>query len=183
MKLLFEFLPILLFFIAFKAFDIFIATGVAMTVSVTQIAWLLFKKKRVEPMQWISLVIILLFGTLTIIFHNEQFIKLKPTVLYWSFGLVLIIGRVFFKINFIHKLMGEQIKLRRESEDKVWDKLNVVWILFLITLGCINLFVAYNFSSDTWNNFKLSTFGILLMFVILQGVWISRHIEDEDIPE
>ena len=183
MKLLFEFLPVLLFFIAFKAYDIFIATGLAMAVSLGQISWLLYRKKQVEPMQWISFIIILLFGSLTIVFHNEQFIKLKPTVLYWTFALILILGKYIFKMNFIRKLMGNQIQLKRESENKVWGDLNIAWISFLVILGALNLYVASNYSSEIWNNFKLSTFGILIIFVIVQGIWISKHIDPETIEQ
>ncbi len=183
MKLLFEFLPVLIFFIAFKAYDIFIATGVAMAVSLMQISWLIYRKKHVEPMQWISFVIILLFGSLTILFHNEQFIKLKPTVLYWAFALILIFGKFILKVNFIQKLMGNQIQLKRESENFVWGYLNAAWILFLVILGALNLYVAYTYKSEIWNNFKLSTFGILTIFVIGQGIWISKHIDPETIEQ
>lgn len=179
MKLLFEFLPVVLFFIVFKVYDIFTATAVAMAVSLAQISWLLLKKKRIEPMQWISFVIILMFGALTIIFHNEQFIKLKPTVLYWAFALILIVGKIIFKVNFIHKIMDDQIRLKSESEDKVWENLNAVWISFLAILGGLNLYVANNYSSDIWNNFKLSTFAIFFLFVIGQGIWLAKHMDTE----
>lgn len=180
MKLLFEFLPIVLFFIAFKAFDIFIATTVAMAASILQITWLIYKKRRVEPMQWLSLALILVFGGLTIFLHDEQFIKIKPTILYWSFALILILGKLVLNKNLIQKVMGEQIKVRKSSEAKIWNILNIVWILFFACLGSLNLFVANNYSSDIWNSFKLSTFGILIVFVIFQGIWLTKYLESDD---
>jgi intracellular septation protein len=180
MKLLFEFLPIVLFFIAFRVFDIFTATVIAMATSVLQITWLIYRKKRVETMQWISLGLILIFGGLTVLLHNEQFIKIKPTILYWSFALILVVGKLLLKKNLIEKIMGEQIKLKETSEVRVWNLLNLAWILFFTFLGGLNLYVAQSYSSDIWNTFKLSTFGILIIFVIIQGVWLTKHIQTEE---
>lgn len=180
MKLLFEFLPIVIFFIAFRVFDIFIATAIAMSVSVLQITWLIFRKKRVETMQWISLALILVFGGLTVFLHNEQFIKIKPTILYWMFAIILLAGKVFIKKNLIQKVMGEQVKIKKTSESQIWNILNLAWIIFFTTLGGLNLYVANNYSSDIWNTFKLSTFGILFIFVIGQGIWLTKHMDVEE---
>jgi intracellular septation protein len=170
MKLLIDFFPVLLFFAAFKLKGIFVATMVAMAASAAQIGWMYFKHRKVEPLMWLSLAIITVFGGATLLLHDETFIKWKPTVLYWLFGLALMAGQLFFGKNAMNGVMGKQITL----PEKAWKKLNLSWGGFFMLLGGINLYVAYSFSTNTWVNFKLfGIMGLILSFSIAQGVMIT----------
>ena len=174
MKLLIDFFPIALFFIAFKFAGIYVATGVAMLATLVQIAWLYFKYGKVEPMQWISLGIITLFGGATLLTQNDTFIKWKPTILFWLMGCLLIGGQLLMKKNFIKSLMSAQLSL----PDEIWQKLLWSWAVFFAVKGGLNLWVAYQFDTDTWVNYKLiGSMGLMLLFVLGQGVYLSKHIQ------
>ena len=177
MKFLFDFFPILLFFIAYKFGGIYVATGVAIAASFVQIGWVMARGKKVEPMMWISLAIIVFFGGATLLLHNETFIKWKPTVLYWLFAVILLGGAWLFKKNFIRVMMEKQVSL----PDSVWNNLNLSWAAFFVIMGVANLYVAYNFSTDDWVNFKLfGTTGMMLVFVVIQSFMLSKHIQDKE---
>jgi intracellular septation protein len=174
-KFLFDFFPVILFFIAFKFADIFVATAVAIAANIAQIGWSLARRHKVGKMQWASLVIIVLFGGATLILRDETFIKWKPTVLYWLAG-VLFLGALAFKTNFVKAVMGEGVVL----PEPVWTKLAVAWGVFFLFKGALNLWVAYNFPTDVWVNFKLfGGMGLMLAFVIAQAVWLAKYIQDE----
>ena len=174
MKILMDFFPIALFFIAFKLAGIYVATGVAMAATLLQIGWLYFRHGKVEPMQWVSLGIITLFGGATLLTHDETFIKWKPTILYWLMGAVLLAGQLIFKRNFLMKIMSAQLSL----PDPVWLKLLFAWSGFFIAMGLVNLWVAFNFDTDTWVSYKLfGGMGLMLVFVLAQAVYLGRHIQ------
>ncbi|MBT8529771.1 septation protein A [Polynucleobacter paneuropaeus] len=178
MKFLFDLFPIILFFIAFKVADIYTATIVAMVATIGQILWVYYRHRKIDAMQWVSLVLIVVFGSLTIFLHDKTFIQLKPTALYWLFSGTLLISAHFFQKNWIQVLMGKQIALKPHSEKTAWQKLNEAWALFFFFMGALNLYVAFEYSEDTWVNFKLfGSTGLLIVFVILQGVWLSKHME------
>lgn len=175
MKFLFDLFPVILFFIAFKAAGIYVATAVAIVTTIAQIAWVWFRHRRVEPMLWVSLVIVGVFGGMTLVLHDETFIKWKPTLLYWAFAIALF-GARFFGKNLIEKLLSQQMQL----PEHVWSKLNLSWIAFFLAMGCANLFVAFNFSTDDWVNFKLfGGMGLMLVFVVVQGLFLSKYIEEK----
>ncbi|GAB2484229.1 MAG: septation protein A [Comamonas sp.] len=177
MKLLIEFFPILLFFAAFKLWGIFVATAVAIAATVVQIAYLRYKHGKVEPMQWISLGVIVLFGGATLISHNDTFIKWKPTVLYWVMAVVLLGGQWLFKKNLMQKLMGAQMQLPAP----VWNTVNYSWAVFFAAMGVLNLWVAFNFDLDTWATFKMfGGLGLMVAFVIVQAIYLSRYLKDSD---
>ncbi|MEZ5661448.1 MAG: septation protein A [Burkholderiaceae bacterium] len=177
MKLLFDFLPILLFFVAFKAFDIYIATATAVLASIAQIVWLRIRGRPIEPLQWISLAIIVVFGGLTLILRDETFIKWKPTVLYLVFAGTLIGGRLLAGRNLMQALMGGQIELPAAR----WEQLNWAWAGFFACMAVANLAVAYGFSTETWVQFKVfGTLGLTLLFVLAQGFWITRGVETQE---
>jgi intracellular septation protein len=179
MKLLLDFFPIILFFIAFKVWGIYVATGVAIVATMAQIGWLRYKTGKVEPMQWVSLGVIVLFGGATIIAHNETFIKWKPTVLYWLMGGALVAGQLIFRKNLLKSLMGGQMQL----PDAAWQVMNWSWTGFFAVMGVINLWVAYNFDTDTWVNFKLfGGIGLMLVFVVGQALYLGRYLKTETNP-
>jgi len=178
MKFLFDLFPVILFFVAFKFGDIFLATGVAIAATFGQIAWVWFKHRKVDTMLWVSLVIVTFFGSMTLIFHDETFIKWKPTVLYWAFAAGLLIGRLYFKKNLIRTLLAEQMKL----PEPVWEQLNWSWVGFFMFMGFANLAVAFafNLSTDVWVNFKLfGGMGLMFVFVIIQGLILAKYTEEE----
>jgi intracellular septation protein len=177
MKLFLDFFPIALFFIAFKLAGIYVATGVAMAATLLQIAWLYFRHGKVEPMQWVSLGIITVFGGATLLTHDETFIKWKPTILYWLMGGALLLGQLFFKRNFLKNIMSAQLNL----PDGIWRNLLLAWVAFFIAMGLVNLWVAFNFDTDTWVNYKLfGGMGLMLVFVVAQAVYLGKHIQPED---
>lgn len=174
MKLLIDFFPIALFFAAFKLWGIYPATAVAIAATIVQIAYLRAKHGRVETMQWLSLGVIVLFGGATLLAQSETFIKWKPTVLYWLMGGALIVGRLLGK-NFIRTLMQAQVELPAP----VWSQLLWGWSGFFITMGALNLWVAYHYDTDTWVNFKLfGGLGLMLVFIVAQAIYLARHIKE-----
>jgi intracellular septation protein len=176
MKLLFDIFPVVLFFVAFKLYDIFVATAVAIVASFVQIGWVWFKHRKVDNMMWVSLAVITVFGGATLLFKDDTFIKWKPTVLYWLFGGVLAGAALGFKKNLVRSIMGQQVSL----PDPVWQKLLASWIGFFIVMGFINLYVAYNFSLDAWVNFKMfGGIGLMLLFVVAQALFLAKHVQDQ----
>ena len=178
MKFLFDLFPVILFFAAFKLGDIFIATGVAIAATFAQIGWVWFRHRKVDKMLWVSLVIITVFGGMTLFLHDETFIKWKPTVLYWAFAIALAGGALFLKKNFIRTMLGEQLEL----PEHIWTRLNWSWVGFFVFMGFANLAVAFafNLSTDVWVNFKLfGGTGLMFVFVLIQGLLLSKYIEED----
>ncbi len=179
MKLLFDFLPLILFLVAYRKFDIYVATGTAIAASVAQIAYLLVRRRRIEPVVWVSLTVIVIFGGATILLHDETFIKWKPTVLYWVGGAVIAGGELLGR-SALRGLLGSQLTLPAP----VWRRLAWVWAAFLALLGATNLAVAYTFSTDVWVNFKVfGLLGLMLVFVIGQSFYLARYLEPEGPPD
>jgi intracellular septation protein len=177
MKFLFDLFPIILFFVAYKFAGIFAATAVAIAATVAQIGWVWFKHRKVDTMLWVSFVIVTVFGGATLFFQNPTFIKWKPTMLYWFFAGSLIFAPLVLKKNLIRNLLEAQMKL----PEALWGKVNLAWAGFFAAMGVINLLVAYNFSEDTWVNFKLfGGMGLMLVFVLAQGMLLSRYIIEEE---
>jgi intracellular septation protein len=176
MKFLFDIFPVVLFFAAYKIADIFVATAVAIAATFVQIAWVWVRTRKVEPMLWVSLAIIVVFGGATLLLRDETFIKWKPTVLYWLFGAALAIADHGFGRNLIRAMMGSQIVL----PDRVWTRLNQSWVAFFAVMGVINLYVAYNFATDTWVDFKLfGGTGLMLLFILGQAAMLAKYVEDK----
>jgi len=177
MKFLFDLFPIILFFIAFKVQGIYVATAVAIAASFGQIGWLWLRGRKIDAMLWVSLAIIVVFGSATLLLHDETFIKWKPTVLYWLFAVVLGASELLFHKNLIRKMLGEQIQL----PEPAWRKLNFSWVGFFACMGVLNLYVAFNFPTDTWVNFKLfGGMGLMLAFVIGQSLFLAKYVEQKE---
>jgi len=175
MKFLFDIFPVVLFFIAFKIYDIYVATAVAIAATFVQIAWTWFRHRKVDNLLWVSLAVIVVFGGATLLLQDETFIKWKPTVLYWLFATVLTVAAAAFRKNLIRVMMETQVTL----PEIVWGRLLASWIAFFALMGALNLLVAYNFSTDAWVNFKLfGGIGLMLAFILLQALMLARYIED-----
>jgi intracellular septation protein len=199
MKLLFDLFPIALFFLAYQFGEshpdqatmllnaigvglggaakpgVFLATAVAILATCIQIAWSWLRHRKVDGMLWLSFGLITVFGGATLMLHNENIIKWKPTVLYWLFALALGLGPVLFERNFIRMMMEKQITL----PDPIWVRLNLGWAAFFTFLGATNLVVAFSYSTETWVDFKMfGTLGLMLVFILLQGLYLSKHIKE-----
>jgi intracellular septation protein len=175
MKFLFDLFPVILFFAAFQLWDIYVATAVAIAASFAQIGWLALRRRKIEPMLWASLAIIVVFGGLTLALRDKTFIQWKPTVLYWLFAAVLAGGALSGR-NLIRAMMSQQMRL----PDPVWARLNWSWVGFFAFMGAANLYVAYNFSESAWVSFKLfGGMGLMLAFVLAQALLLSRYVEEK----
>ncbi len=201
MKLLFDLFPVLLFFVTFKYSEknpelaagwvasllgsatvdvkqapILLATVVVIAATVAQILWVRLRHGKVDKMLWVSLALVSVFGSLTLIFQNEAFIKWKPTILYWVFAGSMGFSALVLKKNAIKAMLGEQLSL----PETVWTRLGIAWIAFFLGMGLLNLFVAFNFPTDTWVNFKLfGGMGLLFVFIFGQGLLLSKYVQEE----
>ena len=205
MKILFDFLPIILFFGMFKYAEgnpewaartatewlgfmvsggvvgaveapVLLATVVVILATLAQIVWLVARGRKIDTMLWVSLGLVTVLGGATIYFHSESFIKWKPTVLYWVMGGALLVGQLVFKKNGIRSLMGAQMTL----PDDIWRTVNFSWVGFFVVMGVLNLWVAYSFPTATWVNFKLfGGLGLMLAFVLAQAVFLNKHMQTE----
>ena len=174
MKFISDFFPILLFFIAYKLEGIYVATLVAIAASFVQVALFWLKYKKVEKSHLSTLIIITIFGGLKLYLQDENFIKWKPTIVNWFFGLVCFASQFIGKRPIIQRMMDANISL----PDNIWLKLNTAWAVFFVFQGIANLFVMYNFGTDTWVNFKLfGMLGLTLVFALVQGFYLMKYIE------
>ena len=173
MKLFFDFLPVLLFFIAYKLFDIYVATGVIIVATLIQVAISWLRERKVATMQLATLALIVVFGGMTLYLQDERFIKLKPTVINWLFGGAFLGTHLWGQKTAIERMMGASLSLPQ----LVWRRLNLGWVLFFFTLGGVNLYVMSHYDRDTWVNFKLfGMLGLTVVFVILQALYLSRYM-------
>ncbi len=209
MKMLFDLFPVILFFIAFKVSEgrkeataellnglfggvglagafapdqapILLATVVVILATCGQIAWVWLRHGKVDNMLWVSLALVVVLGGMTLVLRDEGFIKWKPTILYWVFALTLLVSATLFGKNLIRSMLAAQI----EVPDAVWTKLNLVWAAFFVFMGAANLYIARSFPTDIWVNFKLfGGMGLMLVFMIAQGFWLSRHMPETPADE
>jgi intracellular septation protein len=205
MKLLLDFLPIALFFGMFKYAEgqpdwaaatatewlgfmvaggvvgpseapVLLATVVVILATLAQIGIMLARGHKIDTMLWVSLALVTLLGGATIYFHSEAFIKWKPTLLYWAMGGALLVGQFFGK-NGIRALMGKQMNL----PDAIWARLNLAWVGFFTSMGFLNIWVAYTFSTSVWVNFKLfGGMGLMLAFVLLQVMVLGKYMQEAE---
>lgn len=179
MTILFEIIPVLLFFIAFKCYDIYVATKVAIVTSAVQVVFSRLYFKKWDNKQLITLGIFVVFGGMTLYYHNPIFVKWKPTVAFWLFALVIACGHFFLRKNIVHYLMAHIIEEKAKVPEFVWSKLNVAWFVFFSVLGSVNLYVAYYYDSNVWVNFKL--YGVtsaLMLFGVVQTLYLFRYLPE-----
>lgn len=202
MKMLLDFLPIILFFATFKYAEsnkdwaaafasdhlgfivsggvvgvaeapVLLSTVVVIVATLLQIVYLKARGHKIDTMLWVSLALVTVLGGATIYFHNENFIKWKPTGLYWVMGAAFLFSQLIFRKNLLQSLMGSQLQL----PTPVWNKLNIAWVVFFAVMGALNLYVAFNYSTDAWVNFKLfGGMGLMVVFTVAQGLYISKHV-------
>jgi len=207
MKFLFDLFPVILFFASFKISEgnpqaaadliipilgaigldaavslkqapILLATVVVILATAMQIGWVWLRHGKVDKMLWVSLVLVVFFGSLTLIFHDETFIKWKPTVLYWVFACTLLFSATLLKKNLIRSMLEVQVQL----PDPLWQKLNLAWVIFFVVMGVLNLLIAFAFDLPTavWVNFKLfGGMGLMLAFIVAQGIFLAKYIEEK----
>jgi intracellular septation protein len=175
MKFLYDFFPILLFFVAYKMFDIYVATGVAIAAAALQTLVFWLKHRRFEKMHLLTFGLLAVFGGLTIFLRDPTFIKWKPSVINWLFAVAFLGSHWIGDKPLVERMMGHAM----HAERAVWLRLSWMWIVFFIGIGALNLFVAYNYSEATWVNFKLfGMLGITFAFVIGQALYLSRYVAD-----
>jgi len=184
MKFLYDLFPLLLFFAAFKLYDIYAATAVAIVASFVQVGYFWLKHRRFETMHLVTLGVIVVFGGLTLALHNDIFIKWKPTLVYWILAALVLASQWFGRITLIERTMSAQIALPAA----VWRRLNLSWGLFFAALGAANLYVAFYYGHDLdeetrrniWVNFKVfGLFGLTLVFALGQAVFMAKHVQDK----
>ena len=176
MKLLIDFFPILLFVGAYKLYDIYVGTAVLMAATVLQMGLIYSIDRRLQMVQKITLVLVLVFGALTLALHDDRFIKWKPTVLYAAMAIGLAVALWLLKKNFLKLMLGSQLEL----PDAVWQRLNRVWIGYCVFMASINGYVAAYYSTEDWVNFKLfGGIGLMLLFALAQGLLLSKYIAEE----
>lgn len=189
MKQFADFIPIVLFFVVFKLYDdvqqgVMAATAVLVVATLVQLAWSYYRHRRVEKLPLLAALLAVLFGGITLLLQDEIYIKWKPTVVNWLFGLVFLGSQFIGSKPLVRRMMESQIQV----PDFVWTRLNMAWSLFFIGMGFLNLYVVYYFDTDTWVNFKFyGLIGLTIIFVFAQGFYLVRYIQDEEprkeIPE
>jgi len=184
MKFLYDLFPLLLFFAAFKFYDIYAATAVAIAASFAQVGYFWFRHHRVETMHVVTLAVIAVFGGLTLLLHDDTFIKWKPTLVYWILGALVLASQWFGRKTIVERMMSAQIALPAQ----VWKRLNLSWGIFFAALGALNIYVAFYYGLDLdaetrqgiWVNFKVfGLLGITLLFVVVQAVFMAKHMQDK----
>ncbi|GIX21627.1 MAG: putative intracellular septation protein A [Gammaproteobacteria bacterium] len=175
MKLLYDFLPILLFFLAYKVWDLYAATAVAIGVALVQnlVYWL--RHRRFDNMQLVALVLLVVLGGATLLLRDNTFIMWKPTAVNLLFAAVFAATGLFGDKPLVQRLLEGQLQL----EAALWRRLNWSWVGFFLFCAAANLFVAYRYSEAVWVNFKLfGLLGLTLLFLFAQGLWLARHLDD-----
>jgi intracellular septation protein len=176
MKTLLDFLPILLFFGAYKWADIYVATAVLMAATTVQMAIIYAIDRRLQPMHKATLVLILVFGALTLSLHDDRFIKWKPTVLYAAMAIGLAISLWGLRKNFLKTVLGAQLDL----PELVWTRLNIIWVLYAAFMAVLNGYVVVYYSTEAWVSFKVWGYVFPLAFIIGQGLYIAPHLKADD---
>ena len=179
MQFLFDLLPVIAFFVAYKLAGIYVATGVLIVGVLLQtlVSWI--RHRKVSGMLLTSAVLVLIFGGLTLLIHDATFIKWKPSIVSWLFAAAFLVSQYTKGPSIIRRMLGENATL----DDASWMTLNFMWVGFFVFEGALNLYVAYRFDEATWVNFKLfGLMGLTLLFALAQGVWIARKSEHSTTP-
>jgi intracellular septation protein len=175
MRLLIDFFPIALFFLAYQWQGIYAATAVLMAATVVQMGLIYAIDRRLQAVQKITLLLVLVFGALTLLLHDDRFIKWKPTVLYGAIALALAAALWGWKKNVLQLLLGSQLQL----PTRVWSRLTQAWIGYCLFMAALNAYVAAFYSTDAWVDFKLWGYIFPVLFLVGQGFYVARHLKDD----
>jgi intracellular septation protein len=180
MKILLDFLPVIVFFAVYKfTNDILLATAVLIPATLLQMLYSWKVQGKIEKMQLVTLVLVVLLGGATLAFQDKAFIQWKPTIVNWLFAVGFLATQFIGDKTVVERLMGSSMELPKA----VWSRLNLAWVAFFITVGIVNLYVAYNFSEEIWVDFKLfGMLGLTILFIILQGLYIAKHAKEPEAP-
>jgi intracellular septation protein len=175
--MIFDFILVLLFFITFKFYGIYTATVAIIIGATVQVIYTRVRHGRFDKKQLLVLAVVLIFGSMTLYFHNPIFIKWKPTVVFWVMGAALLVSQFMGKKPLIERLMGHVFEGKETLPARVWKNLNIAWTVFFIVLGSVNVFVAYYFSDDAWVNFKLyGVLSALILFGVAQSFYLAKYL-------
>ncbi|AIR67994.1 MULTISPECIES: septation protein A [Dickeya] len=176
MKQLIDFIPLIVFFVCYKLYDIYVASGalIAATAAALLLSWFIYRK--IEKMMLLTFLMVAVFGTLTLVFHNDQFIKWKVTIIYTLFAIALLFSQFVMKKTLIQRMLGKELSL----PEMVWAKLNISWAVFFLLCGLANIYIAFWLPQSVWVDFKVfGLTGLTLVFTLLCGVYIYRHLPAE----
>ncbi|WP_038904414.1 septation protein A [Dickeya zeae] len=176
MKQIIDFIPLIVFFVCYKLYDIYVASGalIAATAAALLFSWFIYRK--IEKMMLLTFLMVAVFGTLTLVFHNDQFIKWKVTIIYTLFATALLFSQFVMKKPLIQRMLGKELVL----PEMVWAKLNIAWAIFFLLCGLANIYIAFWLPQSVWVDFKVfGLTGLTLVFTLLCGVYIYRHLPGE----
>lgn len=177
MKFLSDLFPVILFFIAYKMYDFYVATAVIIVATSVQVGYSWFRHRKVEKMHLATLLLVLLFGGLTLYLQDPLFLKWKPTVVNWLFAIVFLGSQFIGQKPLVERMMSKSVALPAS----IWSRLNTAWSLFFVAMGAVNLYVAFNFSEEAWVNFKLfGMMGMTILFIIFQAFYLAKYISEVD---
>lgn len=177
MQLFYEIFPVFLFFLAFKFYGIYVATVVGIVTTFLQVIINRLWLKKWDKKQLITLAVFLVFGGMTLYFHDPIFVKWKPTIIFWLFAISILFTHFFMSKPLIQRLMENMLQDKGHVPLPIWKRLNLVWALFFTTLGAINLYIAYHYNNDVWVDFKF--YGVtsaLFVFSIFQALYLARFM-------
>jgi len=180
MKILLDFLPVIVFFAVYKfTNDILLATAVLIPATLLQMLYSWRVQGKIEKMQLVTLVLVVLLSGATLAFQDKAFIQWKPTIVNWLFAVGFLATQFIGDKTVVERLMGSSMELPKG----IWSRLNLAWVAFFIAVGIVNLYVAYNFSEEIWVDFKLfGMLGLTILFIILQGLYIAKHAKEPEAP-
>ena len=178
MKLLVDFLPIVIFFVVYKMTnDLILATAILIPATMLQMGYTWLTTKKIEKMQLVTLIMVVVLGGLTVALQDGQFIKWKPTIVNRLFGLAFLGSQFIGKKPVVQRLMEKGIQL----PSRIWRQLNFAWFVFFAVMGSLNLYVAFNYSEATWVDFKLfGMLGLTFVFILAQGIYMSRFMPKDN---
>lgn len=177
MKTLLDLIPLIIFFIFYKTYDIFVASGALIFSSLFVLALVWIKYRKIETMMLVSTIIVVVLSSMTLIFHSDIFIKWKVTIIYFLFSAALLVGQWIFKKTLIQRVLGKELSL----PDHIWSRMNLYWALFFLICGITNIYIAFWFPLSIWVNFKV--FGLTaatFLFTLLTVGYIYRHLAQTD---